>query len=293
MRERRTALPTGAAGAQSGTALQRHASPRRDARGSVRVSSATARRLDGRVALITGAGGDIGRAMARRFAAEGARVACADIDLPKAQACAAETAAGGSAAFAVHCDVADAASASAAVAAILARCGALHVLVNNAAVASPYVSVDAMDEAAWRRALDVNLTGAFLMSKFAVPAIADAGGGAIIHVASQIGHVGKAGRGAYGATKAALIHLARIMAIDHAPQHIRVNSLSPGAVLTSRVVARYGSEEAARDALAHAYPLGRIALPDEIAAAAAFLASDDASFVTGTDLLVDGGYVAQ
>ena len=204
-------------------------------------------RLAGRNALITGAGGDIGRAMAARFIAEGARVACADIDPDAAQRTVDSV--GAAAAVVIRCDVADGESARAAVAATVARFGTLHVLVNNAAVVSPYQSVDLLDEDAWRRALDVNLTGAFLMSKHAVPAIVAAGGGAIIHVASQMGHAGKAGRAAYGASKAALIHLARIMAIDHAAQGIRVNSLSPGAVLTSRVIARYGSADASRAAL--------------------------------------------
>ena len=250
------------------------------------------RRLSGRVALITGSAGDIGDAMLRRFMEEGARVACADIDFAAADAAVRRLPTDRGDAIALECDVSDGASAAAAVAAVEAHFGGLHVLVNNAAVASPYEPVDRLDEAAWRRAFDVNLTGAFLMSKHAVPAILRAGGGSIVHVASQMGHAAKAGRAAYGASKAGLIHLARIMALDHAAQGIRVNSLSPGAVLTQRVVARYGSAEAAKAALVPAYPMGRIATPDEVAAAAAFLASDDASFVTGTDLLVDGGYTA-
>jgi NAD(P)-dependent dehydrogenase (short-subunit alcohol dehydrogenase family) len=229
--------------------------------------------------------------MVRRFVKEGAHVICADLTTELAQRAA--TAGEDDAVLAVQCDVTDALSASAAVAAAEAHFGNLHVLINNAATVSPYQPVDTLDEGAWRNALDVNLTGAFLMSKFAVPALARAGGGAVIHVASQMGHVGKEGRAAYGASKAGLIHLARIMALDHAAQGIRVNSLSPGAVLTSRVIARYGSAAAARAALESAYPMSRIAMPDEIAAAALFLASEEASFVTGTDLLVDGGYTAQ
>jgi NAD(P)-dependent dehydrogenase (short-subunit alcohol dehydrogenase family) len=250
-------------------------------------------RLEGKTALITGAAGDIGRAMVRRFRAEGARVACADVTVELAREAAASIDGGEDETIGVQCDVGSAQSAAASIVAVEAHFGRLHILVNNAAVVSPYQPVDALDEAAWRRALDVNLTGAFLMSKFAVPALIRAGSGAIIHVASQMGHVGKKGRAAYGASKAGLIQLARIMALDHAAQGIRVNSLSPGAVLTRRVIARYGSEEAARAALESAYPMGRIATPDEVAAAALFLASDDASFVTGTDLLVDGGYTAQ
>ncbi len=250
-------------------------------------------RLASRVALITGAGGDIGRAIAKRFVRDGARVLCTDIDFDAARRSADEAAAGTDAALAMQCDVSDAESAAACLEATGRLFGRLDVLVNNAAAVSPYVSVDRLDERAWRQALDVNLTGAFLMSKFAIPLMARSGGGAVIHIASQMGHVGAPGRAAYGVTKAGLIHLARIMALDHAEQGIRVNSLSPGAVLTSRLSARYGSAQAARHKLAAAYPLGRIATPEEIAAAAAYLASDDASFVTGTDLLVDGGYTAR
>jgi NAD(P)-dependent dehydrogenase (short-subunit alcohol dehydrogenase family) len=119
-----------------------------------------------------------------------------------------------------------------------------------------------------------------------------AGGGSIIIIASQLGHVGSAGRAAYCATKGALIQLAKVMAIDHAVQNIRVNTLSPGAVETQRLLRRYGSFEAAQETLGAKHLLRRLGRPQEIAAAAVFLASDAASFVTGSDLLVDGGYTA-
>ncbi len=248
------------------------------------------KRLQGKVAIVTGAAGDIGCAIAVRFVAEGASVLCADLDLEGAEVCA-QTA--GASAVAARCDVSISASAAACVKTAVDKFGSLHILVNNAATVSPYEPVHALDEAAWRQALDVNLTGAFLMSKHAVPVMQKSGSGCIIHMASQMGHVGAPGRAAYGATKAGLIQLARIMALDYGPHGVRVNSLSPGAVLTSRVVARYGSVEATRDKLEPRYPIGRLGTPEDVALAATYLASDEAAFVTGTDLLVDGGYTAQ
>jgi NAD(P)-dependent dehydrogenase (short-subunit alcohol dehydrogenase family) len=246
-------------------------------------------RLAGRVVLVTGAGKGIGRAMAERIVAEGARVACLDL----AEAEARETAAAiGGRALGLGGDVTEPAAAEAAVRATLAAFGALHGLVNNAAAPSKSGTVATLALADWNREIAVSLTGAFLMSKFAVPAIAAAGGGSIVHVASQFGHVAVAGSAAYCAAKAGLVNLAKVMALDHAGEHIRVNTLSPGAVGTHRLVASQGSLEAAERALAPKHPIGRIGRPEEIAAAAAFLLSEDSSFMTGADLLVDGGYSA-
>jgi NAD(P)-dependent dehydrogenase (short-subunit alcohol dehydrogenase family) len=140
--------------------------------------------------------------------------------------------------------------------------------------------------------LAVNLTGSFLLSRAALPYMIEGGGGSIIFIASQLGRVGSAGRAAYCATKGALIQLAKVMAIDHAGQNVRVNTLSPGGVETQRTLQRYGSFEAGRQTLGPKHLLGRLGQPQEIAAAALFLASDASSFVTGSDLLVDGGYTA-
>lgn len=246
-------------------------------------------RLQGRTILVTGAGKGIGRAICLRLAEEGARVACADIVGEEAVATAEQI---GEAAVAIACDVTDAASARNAVERTIATFGSLHGLVNNAAAPSTGANVAELDESDWSREIAVSLTGAFLMSKFAVPALAAGGGGSIVHVASQFAHVAVAGSAAYCAAKAGLVHLAKVMALDHAAQHIRVNSLSPGAVATHRLVAYHGSLARAQRALAPKHPIGRIAQPEEIASAAAFLLSDDASFMTGADLLVDGGYTA-
>ena len=141
-------------------------------------------------------------------------------------------------------------------------------------------------------AIAVNLTGAFLVSRAAIPLIAESGGGSVILIASQLARVGTARRAVYCAIKGALLNLARAMAIDHAPQKIRVNTLSPGAIETDRMLLRFGTMEAARKGLGPLHLTGTLGQPDDIASAAIYLASDASTFVTGSDLLVDGGYTA-
>ncbi|MDN3563056.1 SDR family NAD(P)-dependent oxidoreductase [Paeniroseomonas aquatica] len=248
------------------------------------------RRLAGKVALVTGAGGGIGAAICRRYAEEGAQVVVTDIDAARAAAVAAGI---GGASLSLGCDAADPAQAEAAVAAAVARFGALHVLVNNAAAFTADATAETIPLAAWERTLAVNLTGPMLMSRFAIPAMRAAGGGSIIHMASQLGHVGREGRFWYCTAKAALIHMARCMAIDHAADGIRVNSLSPGPIATERTVARIGGPEAGLAFYGPLTLLGRQGRPEEIADAALFLAADESRYMTGADLLVDGGYTAR
>ena len=190
------------------------------------------------------------------------------------------------------CDVADEAQTLAAAGTTRDAFGRLDILVSGAAPHDPSGTILETSLGDWQRVLDVNLTGSFLLSRAVLPSMIAAGGGSIILIASQLGRVGSAGRAAYCATKGALIQLAKVMAIDHAAQHIRVNTLSPGGVETQRTLNRYGSFAAARQILGAKHLLGRLGRPDEIAGAAVFLASDAASFVTGSDLLVDGGYTA-
>jgi NAD(P)-dependent dehydrogenase (short-subunit alcohol dehydrogenase family) len=248
--------------------------------------------LAGKTALISGAGGGICRAIAIAFAKEGAAVACLDID----PAAAAETArlvgeAGGRASLQA-CDVASESQTLAAAAAAHREFGRLDILVSGAAPHDPSGTVIETSLADWQLVLDINLTGAFLLSRAVLPLMIAGGGGSIIFIASQLARVGSAGRAAYCATKGALVQLARVMAIDHAGQNIRVNTLSPGAVETQRTLRRYNSFEIANQTLGQKHLTGRLGRPDEIAGAAVFLAGDAASFVTGSDLLVDGGYTA-
>ena len=250
------------------------------------------KRLEGKVGIITGAVRGIGRATAERFSTEGASLVLADIDGDGIEKTAAEIAAGVGNVVGQRCDVSDAASCEAVVKRALDEFGKLNVLMNNAAYFIGKNTVEEVDIAEWRRAIDVNLTGPMLMSKYAVPAMRASGGGSIIHVASQLGSVGKPMRSDYCAVKGGLIQMARSMAADHVGDNIRVNSLSPGPIGTERIFERSGSEEAAQQESGALTLMGRVGLPTEIANAALFLASDESSFMTGDDLLVDGGYNA-
>ena len=248
--------------------------------------------LTGKAALVSGAGGGIGRAICVAFAEAGAAVACCDIDAASAEETArlARNVAGQ--AIAHPCDVAVENETKAAASAAQQAFGRLDILVSGAAPNDPSGTVLDTSLADWERVLAVNLTGSFLLCRATLPYMIAGGGGSIILIASQLGRVGSTGRAAYCATKGALIQLAKVMAIDHAEHNIRVNTLSPGGVETQRTVLRYGSVEAGRQALGPKHLLGRLGRPQEIAAAAVFLAGDASSFVTGSDLLVDGGYTA-
>jgi NAD(P)-dependent dehydrogenase (short-subunit alcohol dehydrogenase family) len=147
--------------------------------------------------------------------------------------------------------------------------------------------------AEWDRALRINLTGVFLVCRAVLPSMLRTGGGVIINVASQLGSVAIPNSAVYCATKGGVLQLTRALALDHAGDGVRVNSLSPGAVLTPRLTGLYGSGEKAEAELSPKHPIGRIGRPEEIAGAAVFLASSDATFMTGSDLVVDGGYLAQ
>ncbi|AKQ54341.1 SDR family NAD(P)-dependent oxidoreductase [Bordetella hinzii] len=245
--------------------------------------------LCGQVVVITGAAGDLGWGIARACLDAGARVALIDLD---ADALARLGQEGDERILRLQCDVADPMQTRGVVDAVLARWDRIDVLVNNAAVVTPGDKIGDLSAANWHQALAINLTGAWLMSKWALAPMRRARRGVVINVASQLGSVAAAGRGAYGASKAGLIALARAIAVDHADEGIRALSLSPGAVLTGRVLRRYGDAETARQALAPRYPIGRLGEVEEVARTALFLMGKDAAFITGTDVRVDGGYTA-
>lgn len=253
----------------------------------------TTPKLKGQVALIVGAGGGIGGSIALRIAREGASVAVADLNIERAVSVAREVELAGCEAIALEVDVSRARSVAETVAATVKRFTKLTTLINVAAAPTKRGTVESLTLDDWDRTLAVNLTGVFLTCKYSVPALRNAGGGTIINVASQLGHLATPGFSAYCTSKAALIFFTRTLAVDHTCDGIRANTISPGAIGTDRLSLAYGGNlKAAAAALGPRHLLGRLGTADEISSAAVFLASDDAAFITGTDLLVDGGYTA-
>jgi NAD(P)-dependent dehydrogenase (short-subunit alcohol dehydrogenase family) len=256
------------------------------------LEATMAGKLADKTAIITGATGGIGRTMCERFAAEGARVVLASRGVDEMTRIAAHIMEQGGQTLVCRCDVTDASSAQAVVDKALSEYGRLDILVNNAAAFTQTIPFDRLSEEDWEKTISVNLTGTFHMSRFAVQAMKKTGGGIVIHVSSQLARVAAQGQAAYCMSKAALVHLAKAMAIDLARYNIRVNSLSPGAIAGSRLERRFGDMNKAEQTLGPKALMGRLGTAEEVARSAVFLASDDASFMTGSDLLVDGGYTA-
>jgi NAD(P)-dependent dehydrogenase (short-subunit alcohol dehydrogenase family) len=243
-------------------------------------------RLSGKVAVVTGAGSGIGRATVRRFAAEGAQVICADVDEAAGSSAAAEY--GGD--F-VAVDVTNEAQVSALFAGAVERFGSLDIAFNNAGISPPEDdSILTTDLEAWKRVQEVNLTSVYLCSKYAIEQMLATGGGSIINTASFVAVMGSAtSQISYTASKGGVLALSRELGVQFARQGIRVNALCPGPVNTPMLKELFAKDpERAARRLVHV-PVGRFAEPEEIAAAVSFLASDDASFITASTFLVDGG----
>ncbi|MEW6271258.1 MAG: glucose 1-dehydrogenase [Thermodesulfobacteriota bacterium] len=250
--------------------------------------------LAGRVAIVTGGASGLGEAAAARLAREGAHVLVADVDAAGAERVAAAIAAGGGSARAVAADVTRAADVAALVRAAEAA-GGLHVLVLSAAIEVMARLGDTGDDD-WQRVLDVNLKGPFLCMKHGIPLIARSGGGSVIALGSTLGAIGQPGFAAYCASKGALVNLCKQAAIEHAPDGVRVNVVSPSACeagLFLRTAERSGDAEAVKRHVASRVPAGRLGTAEDVCDAIAFLAGDGSTYVSGTVLALDGGLAAR
>ena len=250
-------------------------------------------RLDGKVALITGAGAGIGRETALLFASEGARVVVVDLDETTANAVATEIDGRGGEAIAVRADVSAAADANAMVAAAEERFGRLDVLFNNAGIMHPDDGdSEQTDEAVWDRTMAVNLKGVWFGCRAGIPALRRAGGGSIINTASFVALVGAATpQLAYTASKGGVLAMTRELAVVHARENIRVNAICPGPLRTELLMSYLDTEEKRDRRLVHV-PMGRFGEAREIANGALYLASDESSYTTGAEFVVDGGLTA-
>jgi NAD(P)-dependent dehydrogenase (short-subunit alcohol dehydrogenase family) len=250
-------------------------------------------RLQGKVAIITGAGSGIGRATALLFAREGARVVVADYAAEGGE----ETVrlikeAGGEATF-VKVDVSKAADAQKMVQAAIDSYGKLDILYNNAGIEGPWAPTEDVAEEDWDRVLSINLKGVFLGSKYAIPEMLKQGGGVIINTASVAGLIAVTNMPAYCASKGGVVLLTKAMALENAAKRIRINCICPGAIRTPMFGRLTLDKVATEKAFCDGHPIGRCGTPEEIAYPALYLASDESSFITGTALVVDGGWTAQ
>ena len=245
-------------------------------------------RLGSKIALVTGAGGGLGGAPAIRFATEGAKVVCSDIDLAKAEKTVSMIESRGGTAIAHQCDIADPAQCNAQVEEAITCFGRLDVLVNSAGVSLHRLALDTTIED-WNRVLTINLTGSFLTAQAAANVMLKHGGGRIIQIGSISGQRGNMGGIAYGASKAAVMHICKVLATELSGQGIMVNAIAPGPIETG--LSSHGPSR--KQKYQERIPVGKYGSTEAVANAALFFASDECEWTTGTILNVDGGYGAQ
>lgn len=254
-------------------------------------------RLAGKVAIVTGGAVGIGRACVIRMAEEGAKVAIFDVLEAEGSTLADQIAAKGRQAAFWKVDVADEGTLKSAIAAAAARFGGLNIIVNNAGISGSPKPTDQVTEEEWDRVQAVNVKGVFFGTKHAIPHLRGAGGGSIINLSSIAGLIGIGGIAPYHASKGAVRLMTKNDAVTYAPEQIRVNSIHPGYIWTPMVEnhlrATSDDLEAAKAAAGAVHPIGHMGEPDDIAWAVVYLASDEAKFVTGTELVIDGGYTAR
>ncbi|HLC05984.1 MAG TPA: SDR family NAD(P)-dependent oxidoreductase [Anaerolineales bacterium] len=251
-------------------------------------------KLENRVAIVTGGAMGIGKGIAAVFLDEGAKVVIADVNREAGEKTAAELRRDGRELEFIECDVANEAAIKQMVAGTLDRFNALHVLVNNAAIGVYKPVLDTSTEE-WDRCMAVNLRGVFLCSKYSLPHIKAAGGGAIVNIASVHSYQNVGGTAPYAASKGGVAALTRVMAIDHGKDKIRVNAICPGWIYTPLIQGIFAGDpdpEKAKAAVERRQILGRLGTPEEVGQAAAFLASDESSYITGASLMVDNGMTA-
>ncbi|MFP1643928.1 SDR family NAD(P)-dependent oxidoreductase [Pontitalea aquivivens] len=248
-------------------------------------------RFDGKTAIVTGAGSGIGAAIARELAEGGARVIVSDLNKDHAGQVADQITAAGGTAFAHACDVADPAAVEALVHLAVEKTGALHLMVNNAGIGGPFGNTGDYPLDGWKKVIDINLNGVFHGMRFGIPAIEQAGGGAVVNIASILGMVGFAGSPAYVAAKHGVVGMTKNAAMEHAAGGVRVNAVGPGFIRTPMVEG--GLDADTLKFLEGQHALNRLGTPEEVSALVLFLLSDRASFITGSYHLVDGGYTAK
>lgn len=245
--------------------------------------------LEGKTGLVTGGGDGIGRATARMFAKDGARVSVADIDLDRAQETVALIEKAGGRAIALQANVAVASEVEAMVSRTVEVFGSLDCVSNNAAMGAGFRSLPDFSEANWDRCHDVTLKGVWLSLKYEIPAMLASGGGAIVNIASLSGVRGEAMQSPYSAAKGGVIALTRSAAAEYAQRGIRVNAICPGGIRTGGIIDYFNKVPGAEDSTVAVHAMRRLGEPEEIADAVCYLCSDRASFITGTTLDVDGG----